>query len=104
MKVQKIANLQSRLADYKQAQFKFFTQDAPMIIGAAGVVITGLLYLVDRFSPSGFQNWEWTAVVLAVCFSMPPLLGVKPKRPTEEDVLADQALRRRHGLDDTVEE
>jgi len=104
MQVQKIQNLESRIAEYKRELSTFFTRDAPMIVGVGILVISGLLYLLDRFSPNGFPNWEWVSLILVVCLSIPALLAVKPKRPTQDDVLADQMLRRAHGLDDTVEE
>lgn len=103
MRVQKIESLENRLATYRQKRFIFLTQHAPMVVGIGALVISGLLYLFDRFSPNGFPNWEWVSVVLIVCLSAPPLLAVRPTRPTQDDVLADQMLRRAHGLDDTVD-
>jgi hypothetical protein len=74
-----------------------------MIVGIATVVISGMLYLLDRFVPNEFHNWQYVSVILIVCISAPALLAFKPKRPSQDDVLADQRLRRLHGLDDTVE-
>jgi hypothetical protein len=103
MRVQKIECLENRLANYRQERLVFLRQCVPMIVGIGAVVISGLLYLLDRFSPNGFPNWKWVSVVLVACISAPALLAMKPKRPTQDDVLADQVLRRAHGLDDTVE-
>lgn len=103
MRLQKIASLENRLSIYRRERFQFFTREAPLMVGGAAVLISLLLYLLDRYSPNGFQNWEWVSVGLVVCISAPALLSLKPKRPTEDDVLADQFLRRAHGLDDTVE-
>lgn len=103
MREKKIESLESRLASYRQERIKFLAEEAPLIIVVAAVVISGLLYLLNRYSPNGFYNWEWVSVILVVCVSAPALLALRPKRPSHDDVLADQRLRRLHGLDDTVE-
>jgi len=73
-------DLEDELA-YERARSEYFTQQVPMILGIATVVVTGFLYAIDRFSPNGLPNWGWTAVILIVCLSAPPLTFSKPKRP-----------------------
>ena len=65
----------------ERARSEYFTQQVPMILGIATVVVIGFLYAIDRFSPNGLPNWGWTAVILIVCLSAPPLTISKPKRP-----------------------
>ena len=103
MRVQEIASLERRLASYRRMRFSFYTREGPIIVSLTAVVISICMYLIDRYSPAGYPNWEWVSVILAVCISAPALLCMKPKRPTQEDVYADQNLRRIHSLNDSVE-
>lgn len=102
MRIENIANLETRLAQYRQERFDFYTQQLPMFLGIGLFVLGGLLFGLHYWT-GNYANWQLHTVILAVCLTVPPALAVKPKRPTEADVLADQALRRFHGMDDTVE-
>lgn len=73
-------DLEDELA-HERARTEYFTQQVPMVLVTATVVVTAFLYAIDHFSRNGLPNWGWTAVILIVCLSAPPLTFSRPKRP-----------------------
>lgn len=103
MRVQKIENLESRLARYKQERVSFIFTELTPIVSLCVLLAIGLIYAINRWV-GGYDNWFLVGAVLGACISMPPVLATMPKRPTIEDVHADQSLRRAYGMDDTVDD
>ncbi|MBM94417.1 MAG: hypothetical protein CMI09_00995 [Oceanospirillaceae bacterium] len=103
MRVHKIESLESRLARYQQKRLRFFLMEVPSILTLGVLVVSGMMYAMN-FWFGGYENWLIVGAVLGACLSMPLLLESMPKRPTIEDVHADQSIRRAFGMDDTVDD
>lgn len=103
MRVQKIESLESRLARYEQERLNFVFKEALPILSLCALVALGLMYGINRWVVA-YDNWLLVGAVVGTCLSMPPLLATMPKRPTIEDVHADQSIRRAYGMDDTVDD
>tara|TARA_R110000851_G_scaffold7950_1_gene30558 strand:- start:18970 stop:19281 length:312 start_codon:yes stop_codon:yes gene_type:complete len=103
MRVQKIESLESRLARYEQERLSFVFKEALPIFSLCVLVALGLMYAINRWG-GAYDNWMLVGAVVGACLSMPPLLATMPKRPTIEDVHADQSIRRAYGMDDTVDD
>lgn len=103
MYIHKIESLESRLARYKQERMSFVYTEALPIISLCVLLAIGLMYAINRWL-TPYENWLLVGAVVGACLSMPPLLATMPKRPTIEDVHADQSIRRAYGMDDTVDD
>lgn len=103
MRPQKIENLESRLARYKHERLSYLFTDALPIVALCTFVVIGLMYAMNRWI-APYDNWLLVGAVVGACLSMPPLLATMPKRPTIDDVYADQEIRRAYGMDDTVDD
>jgi len=110
--VQKIANLQMRMASYHLEMRGFLRDLAVMALVEACIVFPFVYFAPTIFSAllsrsvdmdRGPLVW-FLAVIMWVGMLVPPFMMMKPKRPTERDVLYDIALRRQVGMDDTVAE
>lgn len=102
--VQPVANLKSRLADYKRRRIEWLWCCVGIVI--IGICIaTMMIYLLARVSGDENldANWPLIGLVMGILFSYWPALMIKPERPGQSDVERDRALRRHHGMDDTVE-
>ncbi|MGM8936869.1 hypothetical protein ACS8E9_18650 [Pseudomonas neustonica] len=103
MRVHKVENLESRVARFKQERLSFVFTEALPIFSLCVVLSIGLMYAVNRWL-GAYDNWLIVGAVVGACLSMPPVLATMPKRPTIEDVHADQSIRRAYGMDDTVDD
>ncbi|MCK5531385.1 MAG: hypothetical protein KAI85_09035 [Halopseudomonas aestusnigri] len=103
MRVHKIENLESRLARYQHKRLRFFLAEAPSILTLGILVVSGMMYAMNIWF-GGYDNWLLVGVVVGACLSIPLLCASMPKRPTIEDVHADQAIRRAYGMHDTVDD
>ncbi len=103
MRVHKIESMESRLARYEQERLSFVFTEALPIFSLGVLVAIGLMYAINRWV-AGYDNWLLVGAVVGVCLSMPPLLATMPKRPTLEDVHADQSIRHACGMDDSVDD
>lgn len=101
MRVKKIESLESRLARYEQERRDFIFKEALPIFSLSVLVALGLMYGINCWGAPN-DNWLLVGTVVGACLSIPPLWSTIPKRPTIEDVHADQRIRRAHGMDDTV--
>ena len=68
----------------------------------ADVASAEALIVVPTADVQQDPSWWLTAICTWLVLLVPPFMMMKPKRPTEQDVLQDIALRRLVGMDDTV--
>lgn len=104
MKVQLIANYEQRLQQYRDDMWRFLIHETPWILLCGLIIFLGASYAINRFvMPSRQWGSLWLALGLAIGIILPVVFMLKPRRPSRADVLADQALRRAFGMDDTVD-
>lgn len=103
MQVHPIANLEQRLQAYRRERHNFYAGTLPWFAVGGFATTAAFLYVVQRFAPGTFaDDIVLTAATAAPFYCVIPWAVMRPRRPTQEDVLRDQALRRAHGMDDTV--
>ena len=108
--VQPIDNLEQRMTEYRTEALQFYTLLLPGLFFLALVLSLAFFYAANRFAGPLFQGvpvfesapWPWVALGFATVMTIPPLLILKPERPSYKDILRDIALRRALGMDDTV--
>src|SRR4051812_42054751 len=91
--VQNLVNMQTRLDAYK-SELRSFTLHAVGMALVTACVASAVIYLVPR-EPS---NWMLIGLI-SLGILVPPLVMLKPERPTEQDIQNDIALRRQVGMD-----
>ena len=108
MKPQKIANLQTRMVWYQNERKTWAKQSASFLLIVA-LITYGFYYLIIYLAPTVGLNSDGEAKYII------PILGLAiflfgngtanpfPKKPTQMDVLIDQALRRSCGMSDEVD-
>lgn len=104
MKVQKIANYEQRMRQYRTDCAKFWRGEV-LWMGATGFVI--VFGFIGYLSSTGahFQpdlDWKVIAAAIWTVLMIPPIVVMHPKKPHPNDVLRDQEIRRSVNMDDTV--
>jgi hypothetical protein len=103
--VQKLSNMRMRLGRYRVEMARFLFVDFATIAVIAAVIVFPLSYFLPSvFSAERDASWWKLALILWGGTLVPPFLVMKPKRPTEQGLLEDIAMRRQVGMDDTVAE
>ncbi len=102
MQTELLSNLEDRLARYRSECAAFYAVQLPAMFLFFVVVQLAIFYALDRYLGPLTQDWRILAVGFALMITVPPVLVMRPRKPTFDDVLRDQRLRRSFGLDDTV--
>ena len=102
MTVQPILNLEDRMRRYRSECFRVYAGELPAMFLLFLCLSLALFFAMNKYLGPLDYDWRLCALAFAVVIEILPVVMFKPKRPTQEDVLRDQALRREYGLDDTV--
>lgn len=105
MEVQKIANFEERMQAYRDNRRAFWFRDFLEFSAIGAVVIFGLMFLFTKipdFVPIFDLDWRELALIFLVIAMIPFVKMAHPEKPEHGDVEIDQALRRAHGMDDSV--
>jgi len=105
MKVQMLLNFDQRMQAYREDRRNFWIKEFSSF-ALAGIVVTfGMMFVVSKIPGVEFpmnSNWWQFAFLFWLGAMVIPIKMMHPKRPSPDDVLRDQALRRQFGMDDTV--
>lgn len=96
-----ISSFDERMRDYRKECRRFYYVAIP----AALLVLVASLasyYALDAVLGPLRSDWRVVALGIALGVVVMPIYVMRPQRPSHEDVLRDQAIRRAAGLDDTV--
>ena len=108
--VQPIANLPMRMERYRDDLARFYRDLAAIAILTALLLVPAFYFTPVILSavsgttvdPQHVESLWPMAVLFWLGMLVPVVMLLKPKRPTQQDVLDDIALRRQVGMDDTV--
>jgi hypothetical protein len=104
MKPQKISNLAQRLTRWEYERIDWLYKEVPTILLIGVIVCCGLMYFLSFFDPQLKSNWFFWGVFFSLGLSVVPITIGRPKKPSQEDVNADIALRKAFKMDASVSE
>ena len=108
MNPQKLANLETRMGWYQQ-QYKSWIKQSATFFLLVALVTCGLyslvIYLIPTFGFSPDENAKYLIPIIGLALFLfgNGTVNPYPEKPTQMDVLNDQALRLAHGMSDEVE-
>ncbi len=106
----KVQNMAWRQEVYRKEMLQYFARTLPWLVVIGTVVTFGFMYILSRYvvgdelrTTVGNMNWKQAALVMDIILLIPPALMMKPRKPRQEDIEFERAMRRSVGMDDSVE-
>lgn len=97
-------NMSTRMKNY-HSECRGYYRTILEIVSMVTVAMIVVAFLLSTFCDDFiFDSSFWIKAGLIYLFMIPIFIIQAPKRPTEVDILNDQALRRQVGMDDSVED
>lgn len=104
MEVQKIANYEQRLQEYRKECQEFWSKEFTLFAAICALVAFGGMYGLSRAGMTPVMDWHLLALLLWGLMMIPLVKMMHPEKPNHNDVLWDQTLRRVAGMDNSVSE
>lgn len=107
MKPQKLANLETRMKDWRKERSAWF-KDCFLFLLIVVPVLCGCYYIATNFvifgvKPDADAKYLLPTLGLAILLFGIGTAHAYPSKPTQKDIEEDQALRRKRGMSDEVE-
>jgi hypothetical protein len=104
MKPQKLSNLEQRLARWERERADWLYKKVPSILFIGVIVSCVLMYALSLFYPQLKSYWFFLGGIFTLGLAIVPITIGKPKKPSQEDVNVDIALRKAFKMDASVSE
>lgn len=102
MEVQKIAHYEQRIQEYRRECQEFWLKEFTLFAVIGAFVTFGGMYGLTRVGMTPVLGWRLLALLFWGLIMIPPVIMMHPKKPSPNDVMLDQTLRRVAGMDNSV--